>query len=82
MANWTYRTDKGVYDVEQLGDEAKVSFQYLVEVEGELQTLGKRSDVLRAAAQTFKSVIEGALTDDALVAEEEEEETEAEQTEE
>lgn len=82
MANWTYRTDKGVYDVEQLGDEAKVSFQYLVEVEGELQTLGKRSDVLRAAAQTFKSVIEGALTDDALVAEEEEEETEAEQPEE
>ena len=82
MANWTYRTDKGVYDVEQLGDEAKVSFQYLVEVEGELQTLGKKSDVLRAAAQTFKSVIEGTLTDDALIAEEEEEETEAEQTEE
>ena len=82
MANWTYKTDKGIYDVEQLGDEAKVSFQYLVEVEGELQTLGKRSDVLRAAAQTFKSVIEGALTDDALVAEEEEEETEAEQPEE
>ena len=81
MANWTYKTDTGVYDVEQLGDEAKVSFQYLVEVEGELQTLGKRSDVLRAAAQTFKSVIEGALTDDALVAEEEEE-TEAEQPEE
>lgn len=81
MANWTYKTDTGVYDVEQLGDEAKVSFQYLVEVEGELQTLGKRSDVLRAAAQTFKSVIEGALTDDALVAEEEEE-TEAEQKEE
>lgn len=81
MANWTYKTDKGVYDVEQLGDQAKVSFQYLVEVEGELQTLGKRSDVLRAAAQTFKSVIEGALTDDALVAEEEEE-TEAEQKEE
>lgn len=81
MANWTYKTDAGVYDVEQLGDEAKVSFQYLVEVEGELQTLGKRSDVLRAAAQTFKSVIEGSLTDDALVAEEVEE-AEAEQPEE
>ena len=82
MANWTYRTDKGVYDVEQLGDEAKVSFQYLFEVEGELQTLSKKSDVLRAAAQTFRSAIEGALTDDALVAEEEEEETEAKQPEE
>ena len=81
MANWTYKTDTGVYDVEQLGDEAKVSFQYLVEVEGELQTLGKKSDVLRAAAQTFKSVIEGSLTDDALVAEEVEE-AEAEQPEE
>ena len=81
MASWTYKTDTGVYDVEQLSEEAKVSFQYLAEVEAELQTLGKRSDVLRAAAQTFKSVIEGALTDDALVAEEEEE-TEAEQPEE
>ena len=81
MANWTYKTDTGVYDVEQLSEEAKVSFQYLAEVEAELQTLGKRSDVLRAAAQTFHSVVQGSLTDDALVAEEVEE-AEAEQPEE
>lgn len=81
MASWTYKTDTGVYDVEQLSDEAKVSFQYLAEVEAELQTLGKRSDVLRAAAQTFHSVVQGSLTDDALVAEEVEE-AEAEQPEE
>ena len=73
MASWTYKTDTGVYDVEQLSEEAKVSFQYLAEVEAELQTLGKRSDVLRAAAQTFHSVVQGSLTDDALVAEEVEE---------
>lgn len=70
MANWTYKTDTGVYDVEQLSDEAKISFQYLAEVEAELQTLGKRSDVLRAAAQTFHAALQSALTDDALVAEE------------
>jgi hypothetical protein len=81
MASWTYKTDTGVYDVEQLSEEAKVSFQYLAEVEAELQTLGKRSDVLRAAAQTFHSVVQGSLTDDALVAEEVEE-AEAEQPEE
>jgi hypothetical protein len=81
MASWTYKTDTGVYDVEQLSEEARVSFQYLAEVEAELQTLGKRSDVLRAAAQTFHSVVQGSLTDDALVAEEVEE-AEAEQPEE
>ena len=69
MANWTYKTDDGVYDVEKLGDESKVSFQYLVEVEAELQTLAKRSDILRAAAQIFKGKIEESLTDEALVEE-------------
>jgi len=70
MASWTYKTDDGLYDVEKLSDEAKISFQYLAEVEAELQTLGKRSDVLRAAAQTFHTAIQSALTDDALIAEE------------
>ena len=70
MANWTYKTDDGVYDVEKLGDESKVSFQYLVEVEAELQNLAKRSDILRAAAQIFKGKIEESLTDEALVEEE------------
>ncbi len=76
MANWTYKTDNGVYDVEKLGDESKVSFQYLVEVEAELQTLAKRSDILRAAAQIFKGKIEESLTDEALVEEESEAEGE------
>ena len=73
MSNWTYKTDEGLYDVEKLSDEAKISFQYLAEVEAEHQTLGKRSDVLRAAAQTFHGAIQGALSDDALVPEETEE---------
>lgn len=76
MANWTYKTEDGVYDVEKLGDESKVSFQYLVEVEAELQTLAKRSDILRAAAQIFKGKIEESLTDEALVEEEPEAEGE------
>lgn len=73
MSNWTYKTDEGLYDVEKLSNEAKVSFQYLAEVEAELQTLGKRADVLRAAAQTFHSAVQGALTNEALVPEEIEE---------
>lgn len=69
--SWTYKTDTGLYDVEKLSAEAKVSFQYLAEVEAELQTLGKRSDVLRAAASVFHKTIQDSLSDEALVPEEE-----------
>ena len=76
MASWTYKTDTGVYDVEQLSDEAKVSFQYLAEVEAEVQTLSKRVDVLRAAAQTFHGTIQASLVDEAIIKEEDAEEAE------
>ena len=72
MSNWTYKTDTGIYDVQQLSNEAQICFQYLAEVEAEIQTLGKRVDVLRAAAQHFHGVVQGALVDEALVPEEEE----------
>lgn len=73
MSQWTYKTDEGVYDVQLLSDEAKIAFSYLAEIEAELTTLGKRADVLRAAASMYHGTIQEALTNDALVPEEESE---------
>jgi hypothetical protein len=75
MSQWTYKTDEGLYDVQLLSDEAKVAFSYLAEVEAELNSLGKRADVLRAAASVYHKAIQDALTNDALVPEEENEES-------
>ena len=69
--SWTYKTDTGLYDVTKLNDESKVAFQYLAEVESELQVIGKRADVLRAAASVFHKTIQDNLTDEAIVPEEE-----------
>ena len=68
-ARHTYKTDDSLYDVGLLNEEAQVSFAYLVEVEGEIQALAKRIDVLRAAASKFHEVIQGAVTDDAVIKE-------------
>lgn len=76
MASWTYKTDSGLYDVQKLSEEAQVSFQYLAEVEAEVQTLSKRMDVLRAAAQTFHGAIQASLVDEAIIKEEDAEEAE------
>lgn len=76
MASWTYKTDQGLYDVLKLSDEAQISFQYLAEVEAEVQTLSKRVDVLRAAAQTFHGTIQASLVDEAIIKEEDAEEAE------
>ena len=73
MSTRTYKTEDSLYDVDLLNEEAQVSFTYLVEVEGEIQSLTKRIDVLRAAASKFHEVIQGATTDDAIIKEEEEE---------
>jgi len=77
MSTRTYKTEDSLYDVDLLNEEAQVSFAYLVEVEGEIQSLAKRIDVLRAAASKFHEVIQGAVTDDAIIKEETEEEEES-----
>ena len=64
---WTYKTEEATYDVGLLSEEALVSFSYLAEVEGEIQSLAKRIDVLRAASVTFKGIVEEALHDDAII---------------
>jgi|TARA_R110000772_G_scaffold108478_2_gene211411 hypothetical protein len=70
MSNFTYKTEAGVYDVELLNDEAKITYNYLVEVQQELDTLAKRSNVLLAAKQTFITAMNNNLDEEALVTEE------------
>jgi hypothetical protein len=70
MSNFTYKTEEGLYDVELLNDEAKITYNYLVEVQQELDTLAKRSNVLLAAKQTFITAMNNNLDEEALVTEE------------
>jgi hypothetical protein len=70
MSNFTYKTEEGLYDVELLNDEAKLTYNYLVEVQQELDTLAKRSNVLLAAKQTFITAMNNNLDEEALVTEE------------
>lgn len=70
MSKFTFKTDTGTYDVELLNDEAKTIYNYLVEVQQEIDTLNKRVNVLAAARQTFVTAMNEHLTDEALVTEE------------
>ena len=73
MAQFTFKTDDGLYDVEKLNDTAKTAFNYLAEIQTEVQSLTKRIDVLQAASSAYKSAIMDNLDDEALVNEEAEE---------
>jgi len=75
MTQFTYKTDDGLYDVEKLNDTAKVAFNYLAEVQSEIQTLTKRIDVLNAANKTYNSMLQENLDPEALIIEEEPEES-------
>ena len=75
MTQFTYKTDDGMYDVEKLNDTAKVAFNYLAEVQSEIQTLTKRIDVLNAAAKTYNDMLQENLDPEALITEEEPEES-------
>ena len=75
MTQFTYKTDDGLYDVEKLNDTAKVAFNYLAEVQSEIQTLTKRIDVLNAANKTYNSMLQENLDPEALITEEEPEES-------
>jgi hypothetical protein len=74
MTQFTFKTDDGLYDVEKLNDTAKTAFNYLAEVQSEIQTLRKRIDVLQAANNSFKDLMMENLDPDALIEEEKEEE--------
>ena len=73
MAQYTFKTDDGLYDVEKLNDIAKTAFNYLAEIQTEVQGLSKRIDVLQAAASAYNAAIMDNLDEEALINEEEEE---------
>jgi len=73
MSKFTYKTVDGLYDVEKLNDTAKIAFNYLAEIQAEVQTLTKRTDILNAAASSYNNLIQEHLDDEALVDEQEEE---------
>jgi hypothetical protein len=67
MSKFTYKNDDGLYDVEMLSEEAKATFNYLVEIEQELSSLNKRASVLMAAKLTFTTTMNNNLDEKALV---------------
>jgi hypothetical protein len=70
MSKFSYKNDEGTYDVEMLSDDAKITFNYLIEVQQELDTLAKRYNVLLAAKQSFTTVMNDNLDEEALLKEE------------
>ncbi|MAO19464.1 MAG: hypothetical protein CMJ25_01825 [Phycisphaerae bacterium] len=72
MAQYTFKTDDGLYDVEKLNDTAKTAFNYLAEIQTEVQGLSKRIDVLQAASSAYNAAIMDNLDEEALINEEEE----------
>jgi hypothetical protein len=77
MSKFTYKTVDGLYDVEKLTDTAKIAFNYLAEIQAEVQVLTKRTDILNAAASSYNNLIQEHLDDEALIDEQEEEAVES-----
>jgi len=73
MAQYTFKTDDGLYDVIKLNDTAKTAFNYLAQIQTEVQGLNQRIDVLQAAASAYNAAIMDNLDEEALINEEEEE---------
>ncbi len=76
MSKFTFKTDDGLYDVEKLNDTAKTAFNYLAEIQAEVQGLTKRIDVLQAASSAYNAAIMDNLDDEAMIEEEEVQEVE------
>jgi len=70
MSKFSYRNDEGTYDVEMLSDDAKITFNYLVEIQQEIDSLTKRINVLLGAQQSFTTVMDDNLDEEALLKEE------------
>ena len=72
MSKFTYKNEDGMYDVEMLSDNAKITFNYLVEIQQEIDSLTKRINVLLGAKQTFTTTMDDNLDEEALLKEEKE----------
>ena len=70
MSKFSYKNDEGTYDVEMFSDDAKITFNYLVEIQQEIDSLTKRINVLLGAKQSFTTVMNDNLDEEALLKEE------------
>ena len=68
MSSWTYKTDEGLYDVEKLSDEAKISFQYLAEVEAdglcENDLIAKEGVQVGSIAQEIQAILPDCVSEE------------------
>ena len=71
----TYTNENGAYDVQQLSDEAKQTFQLLLEVNNEVNGLNRRLSVLQAAGLHLNTVMQNNLDETALIISDEDSET-------
>lgn len=62
----TYEHDGTKYDASKFNDEGKTFFNYMVEVNNEVNSLKRRMDILNAASINLSSNLKKLLTDDML----------------
>ena len=62
----TYENEGVKYDASKFSNEGKTFFNYMVEINQEVNSLKRRTDILNAASITLSSKLRELLTDDML----------------
>ena len=68
----TFTVDDKTYDVNKFTNEAKVAVVRISRLNAEINALTEQAEDKKAASVTYKSVIDGQLSDEMLIEEEEE----------
>lgn len=68
----TFTVDDKTYDVNKFTNEAKIAAVRISRLNAEINALTEQAEDKKAASVTYKSVIDGQLSDEMLIEEEEE----------
>tara|TARA_R100001369_G_scaffold6072_2_gene16619 strand:- start:45 stop:269 length:225 start_codon:yes stop_codon:yes gene_type:complete len=63
MSEPTYTVDDKQYQVHKFTDEGKIVFNYLVEIQQEINIFQKKIEILKAASITLNNKLNETLTD-------------------
>ena len=63
MSEPTYTVDDKQYQVDKFTDEGKLVFNYLVEIQQEINIFQKKIEILKAASITLNNKLNETLTD-------------------
>jgi len=63
MSEPTYTVDDRQYQVDKFTDEGKIVFNYLVEIQQEINIFQKKIEILKAASITLNNKLNETLTD-------------------